>query len=139
MNPSIPRGALAALALAAALCGPARAHAEASALSALSALPVAVSVAAPAALLSGGALLTVVAVEASVDGTVWLLERASDGARASVTLSAAAAGGVSLAAGTVVVVSAFGAGWLLSATGQALCFIPNQIGQALLYNERVTR
>jgi len=96
-------------------------------------------VAAPAALLSGGALLTVVAVEASVDGTVWLLERASDGARASVTLSAAAAGGVSLAAGTVVVVSAFGAGWLLSAAGQALCFIPNQIGQALLYNERVTR
>ncbi len=139
MNPSIPRGALAALALAAALCGPVRAHAEASALSALSALPVAVSVAAPAALLSGGALLTVVAVEASVDGTVWLLERASDGARASVTLSAAAAGGVSLAAGTVVVVSAFGAGWLLSAAGQALCFIPNQIGQALLYNERVTR
>ena len=67
--------------------------ANASDASALSALPIAVSVAAPAMLLSGGVMLTVVAVEASAEGTVWVLERASDGARASVTLSAAAAGG----------------------------------------------
>jgi predicted secreted protein len=111
---------------------------NASDASALSMLPVAISVAAPVVILSGGAMLTVVAVEASANGTVWVLERASDGARASVTLSAAAASGLSVAAGTVVVVTAFSAGWVLSAAGQALAYIPNEIGKALLYNERVT-
>uniref|UniRef100_UPI003784A806 hypothetical protein n=1 Tax=Piscinibacter sp. TaxID=1903157 RepID=UPI003784A806 len=106
---------------------------------ALSLLPVAVSVAAPALLISGGAVLTVVAVEASAEGTVWILERASDGARASITLSAMAAGGLSVAAGTAITVSAFSAGWVLSAAGKALAYIPNAIGEALLYNERVSR
>ena len=118
---------------------PARAHSAASELSALSALPIAVSVAAPAVLLSGGVVLTVVAVEASAAGTVWVFERASDGARLSVTLAASAVGGLSLAAGTAVTVSAVATGWVLSAAGQAIAFIPNQIGAALLYNERVTR
>jgi hypothetical protein len=130
---------LLAIALAASLnLGHARTP-NASDASALSMLPVAVSVAAPVMILSAGAVLTVVAVEASATGTVWVLERASDGARASVTLSAAAAGGVSVIAGTAVVVTAFSAGWVLSAAGQALAYIPNEIGKALLYNERVTR
>ena len=54
--------------------------------SALSVLPIAVSVAAPVAILSAGAALIVVAVEATSTGAVWVLERASDGARASVRL-----------------------------------------------------
>jgi hypothetical protein len=112
---------------------------SASEASALSMLPVAVSVAAPAALLSAGATLTVVAVEATASGAVWVLERASDGARASVTLTAQAAGGLSVVAGTAVVVTAFSAGWVLSAAGRAIAYIPNEIGAALLYNERVTR
>jgi hypothetical protein len=120
--------------------GTARAHPpNASDASALSALPIAVSVAAPAMLLSAGAMLTVVAVEASATGTVWVLERASDGARMSVTVSAQAAGGLSVAAGTAVVVSAFAAGWVISTAGRALAYIPNEIGTALLHNERVTR
>lgn len=41
--------------------------------------------------------------------------------------------------GSAVVVTALSAGSVLSAAGQAVCFIPNQIGAALLYNERVTR
>lgn len=139
MNIRFVRSMVAAAALAASLAGPARAHVNASDASALSALPIAVSVAAPAMLLSGGVMLTVVAVEASAEGTVWVLERASDGARASVTLSAAAAGGLSVAAGTAIVVSAFSAGWVLSAAGKALAYIPNEIGQALLHNERLTR
>ena len=118
---------------------PARAQSHVSEASALSALPVAVSVAAPVVLLSGGVMLTVVAVEASATGTVWLLERASDGARMSVTLAASAAGGLSLAAGAAVTVSVVGTGWVLSAAGKAIAFIPNEVGKALLYNERVTR
>ncbi len=139
MNSTMFRSMLAAAVLAASLHGPARAHGDASDASVLSALPIAVSVAAPVMILSGGVMLTVVAVEASAEGTVWVLERASDGARASVTLSAAAAGGLSVAAGTAVTVTAFSAGWVLSTAGKAIAYIPNEIGAALLHNERLTR
>jgi hypothetical protein len=117
---------------------PARAH-DPSAASTLSLLPVAVSVAAPAAFLSGVGALTVVAVDASLRGTVIVLERARDGARISLTLSGQAVGAASLAAGTVLAVSAIGSGWVISAAGEALAFIPNEIGKALLHNEQVTR
>ncbi len=132
--------ALAAAALSAGLAT-AQAHrgSAASEASALSLLPIGISMVAPASLLASGALLTVKAVEASAEGTVWVLERASDGARMSVTLSAKAAGGLSVAAGTVVVAGAVSAGWVLSVAGQAIAFIPNEIGTALLYNERVSR
>ena len=142
MNKTLIRRALAHTTLAALLLtslGGARAQSEASALSALSTLPIAISVTAPVMVLSAGAVLTVVAVEASATGAVWVLERASDGARASVRLGARAAGGLSVAAGTVVVVTAMSTGWVLSAASEAIAFIPNQIGMALLYNERVTR
>jgi hypothetical protein len=118
---------------------PAHAHNAGSELSAMSMLPIAVSVAAPVALLSAGVGLTVIAVEATSAGTVWVLERASDGAQASLTLSGALAGGLSVAAGTTVLVLSCGAGWVLSAAGKAIAFIPNEIGKALLYNERITR
>jgi hypothetical protein len=121
---------------------PAAAHdpSDASTASALSlSMPVAVSVAAPAALLVGGAVLTVVAVQASATGTVWVLENASDGARASVRFAGRAAEAGAAGVGTAVLVTALSAGWVLSAVGQAVCFIPNEIGAALLYNERVTR
>jgi hypothetical protein len=124
--------------LAAALAG-AHAQSTVSEASALSALPIAVSVTAPVVVLSAGATLTVVAVQASAVGTVWVLERASDGARATLTLSAQAARGLSVAAGTVVVVTAVSTGWVLSTASEAIAFIPNEIGAALLYNERVTR
>jgi hypothetical protein len=107
--------------------------------SALSMLPIAVSVAAPVALLVGGAALTVVSVTASAEGAVWVLERASDGAHASVTFAGNAAGALSVATGTAIVVTAFSAGWVLSAAGRVIAYIPNELGAALLYNERVTR
>ena len=117
----------------------ARAHNEPSEASAISALPVAVSVAAPAMLLAGGAVLTVVSVQASATGTVWVLERASDGARATLQFAGAAAGASLAASGAAVVVTAVSTGWLISTAGQAIAFVPNQIGASLLYNERVTR
>ena len=126
-------------ALLAATLATANAQSAVSEASALSALPIAVSVAAPVMLLSAGAMLTVVAVEASATGAVWVLERASDGARSTLRLSAQAAGGLSVAAGTVVVVTALSSGWVLSTASEAIAFIPNEIGTALLYNERVTR
>jgi len=122
---------------AAAWQAPALAHgvgaSEASSLS-LS-LPVAVSVAGPMLMVAGSAAFTIVAVEASATGTVWLLERASDGARASVRF----AGHVAASVGTAVVVSVVATGWVVSAAGAAIAFIPNELGRALLHNERITR
>lgn len=147
--------------LAASLCAslvvgaaPARAQSEASLV--LSALPVASVVgtagavagsavvgsaavsALPVALAVSGAVLVVKTVEVSARGTVIALERASDGARASVELSGRAVAGASVGVGTVVAVSVIGAGVVLSAAGEVLCFIPNELGRALLHNERLT-
>ena len=119
--------------------GHASANSGDSEISAVSALPVAISLAAPVVVLSAGAVLTVVAVQASVTGTVWVLERASDGARSSVQLSAQAAKGVSVVAGTALLVTAVSTGLVLSVASQVIAFVPNEIGAALLYNEKVTR
>jgi hypothetical protein len=100
-------------------------------------LPIAISVAVPASMLVGGAALSVVSVTALAEGTLIVLERASDGARASVLLGSSVAGGLSVIAGTTVVVTALATGWLLSAAGQVIAFIPNELGRALLHNERV--
>jgi len=136
MKTTVIAAALLSLAL---LGAPARAHSEASEASALSILPIAVSVAAPVMLLSAGAVLTVVAVEASAEGTVWVLERASDGVRVSVRFTGKVLAGAALSAGTAVAVTAIGSGYVLSAAGQAIAFVPNEIGASLLHNEQITR
>jgi hypothetical protein len=125
--------------LLAATMGQASAHSNAADLSVLSGLPVVISVAAPLMVLSAGATLTVVAVQASATGTTWILERASDGVRSSLTLSAQAAGGLSVVAGTAVLVTAVSTGWVLSAASRVIAFVPNEVGAALLHNEKVTR
>jgi hypothetical protein len=140
----------AALAMAV-IAGPARAQSEASLL--LSALPVAsvvvggsvgaaaVSVV-PLALSVAGATLVVKAVEVTARGTVYLLERASDGAQASVGVVGSAASGLVAGAvigvGSVVAVSVIGTGVLISTVAEVLAFIPNELGRALLYNQRLT-
>ena len=106
-----------------------------SGLSALSVLPVALVGASAAGLVSGGAVLTVAAVEASADGTEWLLTRASDGARVSVRVT----GGASVAVGEVVTVTAVTGGLLLSAAGRVIAWVPDTLGRALSHHERVTR
>lgn len=129
--------------------GAARAHDELSALSTLSALPVAsvvgtASVAAgalvvmPVALSAAGAVLVVKTVEVTARGTVYVLERASDGARVSIEIAGRGVANASLAVGTALTVSVIGAGTVLSAAGEVIAFVPNAIGQALLYNERLT-
>lgn len=129
----------AAIAIALGLCAGARAQSALSDASVLSTLPIAVSVAAPVAVLSAGAVLTVVSVEATSIGAVWVLERASDGTRASVRLAGRGIAGASVAAGTAVAVTAISTGWVLSTASEAIAFVPNEIGAALLYNERITR
>lgn len=136
---------LAALTLSLALSAQAQ-----SELSAISVAPVALSVTAvsatgaalslaPAALLSAGATLVVVSVEVVGGATVWVLERASDGARISLRAAGQLAKGIVVSAGTAVAVSVIASGTVLSVAGEVIAFIPNEIGKALLYNEQVSR
>lgn len=122
---------------------------DASALSAASTLPLAYVVSGaseagravvviPAALSASAATLVVKTVEVTARGSVCLLERASDGARASVELVGHGAGAASVVAGTVLSVSVIASGVVLSTAGEAIAFIPNEIGRALMHNQRVT-
>ena len=141
MKKILKRALQAAVLVAVLAASSARAHHPEQALSAastLSALPVAMSVVAPVALLSGGVVLTVASVQVAANATEWVLVRASDGARVVLRWSGQAAGLASVAVGTAVTVTALSAGHLLSVAGEAVAFIPNELGKALLYNERVS-
>lgn len=123
-----------------------------SALSTLSALPVAsvvvagvgassasASVAAlPVALSVGGAVLIVQSVEVSGRITLCVLERASDGARVSLEIASRGIERSALSVGQSVTVSALASGTLLSAAGEVIAFLPNALGRALLHDERLT-
>ena len=80
-----------------------------------------------------------ISVQALASGTVWVLERASDGVRVVVNFSATGAEAVSVGVGAAVVVTAISAGWILSSAGRALCFLPSERGAALLHHERISR
>lgn len=95
--------------------------------------------AAPSVLLAGGAVLTVKAIESTARGTAYVLERASDGAQFSMEVAAGSVAIAGLAVGATVAAAAIGTGVVLSAAGEAIAFIPNQLGKTLLHNERVTR
>lgn len=125
----------------------------ASAVSALSALPLAsvvvaavgsaseassAALALPVALSVAGSTLVVKSVEASARGTVCGLERASDGARASVEIVARGLEKTALGVGKTVSVSIISAGAVLSVAGEVVAFVPNELGRALLRNERVS-
>jgi hypothetical protein len=131
--------AVAAVSIAMTPVSEAKAQSDLSQASALSLMPVAMSLTAPALLLEAGVNLSVVAVEGSVDGTVWIVERVSDGARATLRFSGQALGASAKAVGSVITVIACSTGWLLSSAGMVVAFVPNEIGNALLYNERLSR
>ena len=93
---------------------------------------------ASALLAAAGATLVVRAIESTARGTLYVLERVSDGVRISLVVAGKLAGTAALAIGTAVQVSVITAGTLLSVAGEVIAFVPNAIGQALLYNHRVT-
>jgi hypothetical protein len=69
---------------------------------------------------------------------VLVLERASDGARASVELTGRGLAGLVMGVGAVIDCSVIGSGVVLSAAGEAIAFIPNALGRALLHDERLS-
>ena len=156
MTRSAPALSLRSLAMALALTAsaltplaPLTAHAGATmdgTISALSSIPMVsmalsagVSGGVPQLTLSASAALILISAEVA-DGTVtWVLESAADGSRFVLKTLERGVKMASVAVGTALVVTATSAGWVLSAAGQALCFVPNEIGASLSYNERITR
>ena len=102
-------------------------------------------IAAGSALVVGGSLSAVAAsgkvaiasVEVAGESVVIVLAGASQAARATVRLSAASAAGVSLVAGTAVSVVLIASGTVLIVAGEAIAYIPNEIGKSLIYHERI--
>jgi hypothetical protein len=137
------RAAGLALSVSLALLPSVRAETALSQASAASTVPLAISVAAPSAIgagvLSVGAAFTVVSVELLAEGTVWVLARASDGARVVVRCAGKAVGTASQAVGTAVTVVGVSGGVMLSTASEVIAFVPNEIGKALLHNEQITR
>jgi hypothetical protein len=96
------------------------------------------AVAIPAALSIAGSKLVIVSAEIIASGTVYVVERLSDGARATFKVVAASTRGLAYSVGTTVVVSVLASGVILSTAGQVLAFIPSEVGRVLLHNERLT-
>ena len=139
--PSATRIRNSTLAIAAALAVHATAQGQSSSseLSEASLVPVAISVALPVVLLAGVGSIVVTGVEASAEGTVWVVENVVDGAKGSICFAGRAVGAAAIAVGTVVVVTVVATGMVLSAAGHVIAFIPNEIGRTLSYNQRVSR
>lgn len=103
-----------------------------------SALSVVASVAAPALFLSEGGEYLVKGVQASANGSVYLLEKIGSGVRGSVTVSANVSGAASVAVGNVIKLTASAAGMLLVSAGQVLAIIPNELGKALMKSKKLS-
>ncbi len=131
----------ATLVLVAALAMNAAAHAERSAseVSQASMVPVAISVALPVVLIGGVGSIVVTGVQASADGTVWVVESVADGVKGSICFAGRAVATASVAVGTVLVATAVSTGTVLSDAGRVVAFIPNDIGRTLSYNQRVSQ
>jgi hypothetical protein len=127
------------LSLGLTLSGSVRAAQVSETSSALSLLPVAVTVSGATALLSTGAVLTVVSVQLVADGVVWVLRKGSGGVEVSLRVSQRLVEGVVVGVGTVLVGTVISAGLVLSVAGEAVAFVPNQIGASLLHSEEINR
>lgn len=80
------------------------------------------------------AIYTVKSVKHSANFVMLVLENVKDGSVASVKFSAKASGKTAVVVGDSIEVSAKTSGYLLTKAGQVIAFIPNKLGQALMYH-----
>jgi hypothetical protein len=117
----------------------AQAQSSSSELSEASLVPIAISVALPIVLVAGVGSIVVTGVEASAEGTAWIVENVADGVKGSICFAGRVVGAAAIAVGTVIVVTVVATGMVLSTAGHVIAFIPNEIGRTLSYNQRVSR
>jgi hypothetical protein len=110
---------------------------RASALSGASTAAVSVTAASlPVLAVYAGGVMVVESVRTLGNVVEVVLKGAGNASRAVVTVTAAAAGGVALAAGQSVKVVAEGGGYVLVAAGKVLCFVPGKEDQNLVRSNR---
>ena len=134
-SPLLHRLTLSCVLIAALLSAPVHAQSRKSDASTVS---VVVSVMLPAAFISEGGRYVVKGVEASADGTVYVLEKVGEGIRGSVTVGANVSGAASVGVGESVSFVTSASGTLLAASGKVLAIIPNALGRALLKSEKLS-
>ena len=81
--------------------------------------------------------MSVTGITTTSTGVSYVIERASDGLKLTVDVLSGGAAKVSAVVGTAVTATVVGSGVVLAASGQALGFIPNALGKALLGSEKV--
>lgn len=86
----------------------------------------------------GSALVVVGISQSTANGLHVIFEKAADGSKATVAISADLAKSVGLAVGSTVDAVSEAAGYSLVYSGKLLAFIPNAAGLALLHHERIT-
>lgn len=84
--------------------------------------------------ITGSGQLMVTGIEAAGESLLVTLKGASDAGTVVLKISSAVAGAASLAVGTTVTIFAEATGYMLTASGKLLAFIPNEVGQSLLHH-----
>lgn len=105
----------------------------------LSAVGSASLVAGSVASVVGTGELVVESIDWMADGTRCAFRGSVEVGRIVLIIPAKIVGGASLAVGQTVLITAKGTGWLITKAGEVIAFIPNEVGEALLFSEPVTR
>jgi hypothetical protein len=138
MNRSRPRAWLALLLATA--CAPAFATIQSNEASRQSEASLAASIEVPAAVgvaLSEGGKFVVTSVVAGGESVAVTISAVGVGASFVVYLAAETVRAAAIVAGTTVSVVALASGWVLSAGGEALCFIANDAARMHIHSRRV--
>ena len=89
--------------------------------------------------LAAGGEMVVTGIEHSARGVSVMVRHAGEASAEVASLLVDGATAASLAVGRSVQVSATGVGYVLLASGKAIAFIPNEIGQSLIHQSRYSR
>ena len=85
---------------------------------------------------AGSGQLSVGSVEIVGDSIVILLRGASESGEVSIKVSREIVSDVSIAVGTSIQIIAESTGYLLSAAGKMIAFVPNELGHSLFHHSR---
>ena len=121
------------------VAGPPRAQSEAGPVDGLSALPIAsvATTSLPAIFAAGGSAFRIESVEVGAFATLYTMERLSDGARVRVEVGTRGVQRQPIARGAIVKAVAVSTGLVLTSGSQAIAYVPNALGRAVLHNQRL--
>lgn len=96
-------------------------------------------ISAPVEIREGISTLSVQAVRASATGLELSVRGTGKASEFLIKIPAQAAGGLSIAAGTLIEVTTESVGHVLRVSGKAIGFIPNEVGKSLIFHAPISR